>query len=79
MLHVAGFFFLWPRVLRCGGQLLEWGPTALSDYFVEISQNADEHFWRWEIKRRSRPLGVKLYEIGFRGPAEAQLAGERAL
>jgi hypothetical protein len=36
-------------------------------------------FGRWEIKRRSRPLGVKLYNSGFRAPAEAQLAGEQFL
>jgi hypothetical protein len=51
----------------------------LSDYFVEISQDADEHFWRWEIKRRSSTLGVKLYDIGFRAPSDAQLSGEKAL
>jgi hypothetical protein len=71
-------------MLPCGGVFVfsgrvPWGPTALSDYFVEISQDADGHNWRWEIKRRSRPLGVKLYEIGFRTPSEAQLAGEKAL
>jgi hypothetical protein len=50
----------------------------LSDYFVEISRDADG-LWRWEIKRRSRPLGVKLYNSGFRSPAEARLAGEQFL
>jgi hypothetical protein len=50
----------------------------LSDYFVEISRDADGS-WRWEIKRRSRLLGVKLYNSGFRTPAEARLAGERFL
>jgi hypothetical protein len=50
----------------------------LSDYFVEISRDADG-LWRWEINRRSRPLGVKLYDSGFGTPAEAQLAGERFL
>jgi hypothetical protein len=50
----------------------------LSDYFVEISRDADG-LWRWEIKRRSRPLGVRLYNSGFRTPAEAQLAGEQFL
>jgi hypothetical protein len=50
----------------------------VSDYFVEISRDADG-LWRWEIKRRSRPLVVKLYNSGFRTPAEAQLAGEQFL
>jgi len=50
----------------------------LSDYFVEIARDSDG-LWRWEIKRRSQPLGVKLYEGCFRTPAEAQLAGEKFL
>ena len=54
------------------------GLEPLSDYFVEISRDADG-LWRWEIKRRSRPLGVKLYNTCFRTPAEAQLAGEQFL
>jgi hypothetical protein len=50
----------------------------LSDYLVEISRDADG-LWRWEIKRRSRSLGVKLYDSGFGTPSEAQLASERFL
>jgi hypothetical protein len=56
----------------------ELGLKPLSDYFVEISRDADG-LWRWEIKRRSRPLGVKLFNSGFRTPAAAQLTGEQFL
>jgi hypothetical protein len=52
--------------------------ASLNDYFVEIARDTNG-LWRWEIKRRSRPLGVKLYEGRFRTPAEAQLAGENFL
>lgn len=52
--------------------------ASLNDYFVELSRESDG-LWRWEIKRRSQPLGVKLYEGRFRTPAEAQLAGENFL
>jgi hypothetical protein len=52
--------------------------ASLIDYFVEIAKDTDG-LWRWEIKRHSRPLGVKLYEGRFRTPAEAQLAGENFL
>jgi hypothetical protein len=50
----------------------------LNDYLVEIARDTDG-LWRWEIKRRPQPLGVKLYEGRFRTPAEAQLAGESFL
>ena len=50
----------------------------MSDYFVEIARDSDG-LWRWEIRRRPQPLGVKLYEGRFRTPAEAQLAGENFL
>lgn len=45
---------------------------------MEIARDTDG-LWRWEIKRRPQPLGVKLYEGRFRTPAEAQLAGENFL
>jgi hypothetical protein len=35
--------------------------------------------WRWEIQRRPRPLGVRLYEDGFKTEFAAKLAGEKAL
>lgn len=35
--------------------------------------------WRWEIKRSSKPLGVKLYDDGFSSAQSAKLAGEKAL
>ena len=51
---------------------------GVSDYFVEIARD-DEGLWRWEIKRRSRPLGVMLYNSGYPAPSDAQLAGEQFL
>jgi len=35
--------------------------------------------WKWEILRRSKPLGVRLYEDGFGSEQAAKLAGEKAL
>lgn len=51
---------------------------ALSDAFVETSKDGGG-FWRWEIKRRSQPRGVTLFQDGFLTPGEAQLAGESYL
>lgn len=33
----------------------------------------------WEIQRRSRPLGIRLYGSGFKTEFAAKLAGEKAL
>jgi hypothetical protein len=35
--------------------------------------------WWWEIRRRSKPLGLKLYGDGFKSEPAAKLAGEKAL
>ena len=35
--------------------------------------------WRWEIQRRPRELGIKLYGTAFKTESAAKLAGERAL
>src|SRR6266481_2171775 len=35
--------------------------------------------WSWEIRRKSKPLGVKLTADGFQSDFAAQFAGKRAL
>jgi hypothetical protein len=35
--------------------------------------------WRWEIQRRPKELGIKLYGTDFKTEAVAKLAGEKAL
>jgi hypothetical protein len=51
-----------------------------NDYFV-ITYQQGEHpdRWSWEIRRKSKPLGVKLMEDGFQSKTAAQFAGKRAL
>ena len=51
----------------------------LADYYVVVSRSGEPSGWRWEIHRRSRPLGVRLYGAGFVSQAGARLAGETAL
>lgn len=53
--------------------------SILADYYVVLSQAGDPAVWQWEIHRRSRPLGVRLYGAGFVSQAGARLAGETAL
>jgi hypothetical protein len=53
--------------------------SILADYYVVLSRSGDLAVWQWEIHRRSRPLGVRLYGAGFVSQAGARLAGETAL
>jgi hypothetical protein len=48
------------------------------DFFVQIHHWRPKE-WGWEIQRRSKPLGVQLYEEGYRTPVSAQVAGEMVL
>ena len=53
--------------------------SILTDYYVVVSRSGDPAIWQWQIHRRSRPLGVRLYGTGFVSQAGARLAGETAL
>ena len=53
--------------------------SILADYYVVLSEAGDPAVWQWEIHRRSRPLGVRLYGTGFVSQAGARLAGDTAL
>jgi hypothetical protein len=51
-----------------------------TDYFVFTSENGSSpNPWSWEIRRKSRPMGIKLSEGGFRSSHAADFAGKRAL
>jgi hypothetical protein len=52
----------------------------IDDYYVATSrrgQNPDR--WSWEIRRKSKPLGIKMTGDGFQSDTAAQLAGKQAL
>lgn len=55
----------------------EINPDFAADYFLGVSPEGFS--WAWEIRRRSRPLGVRLVEGSFRTQQAARLAGEKAL
>jgi hypothetical protein len=61
------------------GQFRAMEESILADYYVVLSRAGDGAGWQWEIHRRSRPLGVRLYGAGFVSQAGARLAGETAL
>ena len=51
-----------------------------TDYFVFTSESGNApNAWSWEIRRKSRPMGIKLSESGFRSSPAADFAGKRAL
>ena len=54
--------------------------TGPNDYYVFTSRRGDyPERWSWEIRRKSKPLGVKMTEDGFQSEMAAQFAGKRAL
>jgi hypothetical protein len=52
----------------------------INDYYVITSRrSAHPDSWSWEIRRKSKPLGIKMTEDGYRSDTAARLAGKRAL
>jgi hypothetical protein len=52
----------------------------INDYYV-ITSRRSEHpeRWSWEIRRKSKPLGIKMTGDGYQSDSAAQFAGKRAL
>jgi len=51
-----------------------------NDYYVVTSRSGEHPVrWSWEIRRKSKPLGVRLLAHGFQSDSAAQIAGKRAL
>jgi len=52
----------------------------VNDYYMEIAApKKSNDRWGWEIRRKSKPLGVKIYGESFKSESAARLAGEKAL
>jgi transcriptional regulator with XRE-family HTH domain len=50
------------------------------DYYVFTFQTDERPFpWRWEVRRHSRPMGVRIGDGGYQSQAAAEFAGKRAL
>jgi hypothetical protein len=49
------------------------------DYHVVTMSNDCRSAWRWEIRRRSAPMGVKLNGDGYLSQRAAEEAGKQAL
>jgi hypothetical protein len=55
------------------------GADRSNYYVVADALGQRPNAWYWEIRRRDRPLGVRLYDEGFRSRLAAEFAGQRAL
>jgi hypothetical protein len=54
--------------------------THSNDYYVFTSGRGNyPERWSWEIRRKSKPLGVKMTGDGYQSEMAAQFAGKRAL
>jgi hypothetical protein len=52
----------------------------INDYYVITSRrNQLPERWSWEIRRKSKPLGIKMTGDGFQSETAAQFAGKQAL
>ena len=52
----------------------------INDYYVITSLRVGHpDRWRWEICRKSKPLGIKLTADGYQSDTSAQFAGKQAL
>jgi hypothetical protein len=52
----------------------------INDYYIVTSrrgQNPDR--WSWEIRRKSKPLGIRMTGDGLQSEMAAQFAGKQAL
>jgi hypothetical protein len=50
------------------------------DYYIFTFQTDQRpHPWHWEIRRHSKPMGVKLGAGGYQSQSAAEFAGKRAL
>ena len=54
-------------------------PSPRRSFYVVVSRNESERGWCWEIRRKRRPMGIRLRECGFTSHRSAELAGKGAL
>jgi hypothetical protein len=52
----------------------------IKDYYVVTSRRGEQpERWSWEIRRKSKPLGIKMTGDGYQSDMAAQFAGKQAL
>ena len=54
-------------------------PSPRRSFYVVVLPTENDRGWCWEIRRKRRPMGVKLRKCGFTSRRSALLAGQDAL
>jgi hypothetical protein len=55
-------------------------PSSRRLFYIVVSRTGGEpDAWCWEIRRKRKPIGVRLWQGGFRSHRAAHLAGKAAL
>ena len=55
-------------------------PSPRRSFYVVVSWTGDTHDgWFWEIRRKRKPMGIKVREAGYRSHRAAHQAGRLAL
>ncbi len=55
-------------------------PSPRRSFYVVVSWSGDAgQEWSWEIRRKRRPMGIRLRDVGFRSHRAAHEAGRLAL
>ena len=55
-------------------------PSPRRSFYVAVFRSIDHsEAWCWEIRRKRKPMGVRLWQGGFRSYRAAQSAGKVAL
>lgn len=50
------------------------------EYYVVTRETEERpNGWMWEIRRHGKPMGVRVFEKGFRSQRAAEYAGRREL
>jgi hypothetical protein len=62
------------------GLLCAMADHPINDYYVITSLRVGHpDRWSWEIRRKSKPLGIKMIGDGYQSDTAAQFAGKQAL
>jgi hypothetical protein len=66
------------------GSIVDFMPISrsklISDYYLEIAApKKSNDNWGWEIRRKSMPLGVRIYGDKFKSESTARAEGEKML
>jgi hypothetical protein len=66
--------------VRQTGLVCAMATHPINDYYVVTSRRGEyPGRWIWEIRRKSKPLGIKMTGHGYQSDVAAQFAGKRAL